>query len=89
VVAADALINGPIQSNPTGPLLENYLGAVNTPPTEFGQVHIDIPNYRQLRLSPELLMFLSDAFIVIAGQASGEITNGDGSITTVDVGAIA
>lgn len=89
IIAELALVNGPLVVHPDGPLLENYLGAVNSYPTEFGQVHVDVPNYKQLRLSPEFILFLSDAFTYIDGEASGEIVNPDGSITTVPVGAIA
>jgi len=60
ILAELALENGPIKVNQMATQVEGFLGAVNTPPTEFGQVTIDIPNLDQFRHAPELIMSLQE-----------------------------
>jgi len=94
IVAAPALTNGPLPSNPDATQVEGFLGNCNTPPTEFGQVHVELTAYAQLRLAPQLLMMCP--FLVIAGEAAGErvetITTDEGTAevsTSVPVGRFA
>ena len=80
-----------VQKNIKAEKQEGFLGTTNTPPNEFGYVTIDIPNYRKLSNTLEVLqmkMFFLDTFITIDGDAVEDKELEDGTIIQVYGGKI-
>jgi len=66
--------------------IESFLGDCNTPPTQWGDVAIQINNYRWLELPPEVT---PQTFSITLGRPERKTVDADGNPVTVSIGGIA
>lgn len=77
-IAAALLVNGPIKVNTADGIKdEDRIGDVCTPANEFGYATARIGNYRKLILDGQMLIFFSDTFEVVVGQAVEDTPDGE------------